>query len=443
MARLHFLGIAGSFMAGAARLAAESGHAVGGSDNHFYPPFGGQARQLGATLFEGYDAAAADRAADVYVVGNAVSRGNPLMESIMRARLPYVSAPQWLYEQVLSSRRVVAVAGTHGKTTTTALLVYLLERAGEAPGFLAGGVLPHLGVSARLSPRSSHFIVEADEYDSAFFDKRPKFLHYHPQVAVINNVDFDHADIYPDIDAIILQFHYLLRTVADDGVVVARAGDVNLDAAIRRGIYSPLQRFGGGGEWDWRYADGKMRLRRGGTEYPPFTPPLAGAFNRDNICAAAAAAAAIGVEAEKIGDYLQGFQPPLRRLQHLFSVRGVRVFDDFAHHPTAIRATIAALHEIRRARVIAVFEPRSNSMKAGVFREQLAEALAAADMVVAVGGGDWLKAALAACAPPVFIEADALAAAARIADCAKDGDEVLLMSNGDFGGLGKLLQAAL
>ena len=446
MAHLHILGVAGSFMAGLARLAVADGHTVSGSDNHFYPPFGEQARLLKATLFEGYDGDCAQRPADLYLVGNAVSRGNPLMESILRRRLPYISGPQWLYENVLRTRRVIAVAGTHGKTTTAALLVHLLDRAGIMPGFLLGGVYPALGVSSRLSPQSPWFVIEADEYDSAFFDKRPKFLHYHPQIAVLNNLDFDHADIYPDVDAIILQFHYLLRTMPDNAAVIARGGDKNLAAAIGRGAYSPIQWFGdsAASEWHWRLDGSAMQIIHADESVPSprFPPPLPGAANRDNICAAAAAAVAAGVDRLKIGDYLQEFQPPLRRLQHLFTCRGVRVFDDFAHHPTAIKKTIAALAEQRRTRLVAVFEPRSNSMKAGVFRRQLAAAVAAADIVVAVGD-DWLNDSLAACAQPVFVEAAAAAAAARLATITMPGDDVLLMSNGDFGGLQQLLKTAL
>lgn len=451
MAHLHLLGIAGSFMAGVARLALELGHSVSGSDRAFYPPFGDAVRQLDCELFEGYDSDCRTRPADLYLVGNVVSRGNPLLESLLRDNRPFISAPQWLYENLLRERRVLAVAGTHGKTTTSALLTYLLEKAGYTPGFLVGGVLPNFALSARLAAESDYFVIEADEYDSAFFDKRPKFLHYRPQVAILNNLEFDHADIYPDVEAIIRQFHYLLRSIADNGQLIVRAGDDHLAAAVAMGCYTPLQYFGDaaddGADWHWHYQRGQMRIQRGGAPVgEAFPPPLAGAANRDNVVAAVAAAAAVGCDAARAGALLEGFRPPLRRLQLIAAANGIRAYDDFAHHPTAIAKTIAALAEQRAmdngggGRLIAVFEPRSNTMKAGVFREQWRDTFQQADMVIAVGQQDWLPTVLNGCAQDLLIVPDAAAAAARLEGVVAGGDDLLLMSNGDFGGLAGMVK---
>lgn len=452
MAHLHLLGVAGSFMAGVARLAQEAGHTVSGSDRAFYPPFGEAVRQMDIALHKGYEASSSDRPADLYIVGNAISRGNPLMESILRDGRPFISAPQWLCENILRGRQVIAVAGTHGKTTTTALLVHLLQRAGHAPGFLVGGILPGAGVSAALAPQSPLFVIEADEYDSAYFDKRPKFLHYHPFTAVLNNLEFDHADIYPDIAAIIRQFHYLLRSVPDSGHIIARGGDSNIAAAIDMGCYSPVQYLGGGSDsssdWRWQYKERQMHiLRNGKPQGDTFAPPLAGAANRDNILAAVAAAATAGVDPAQAGALLQDFQPPLRRLQLVHQGGGIRVFDDFAHHPTAIAQTIAALAEERggesEGRLIAVFEPRSNTMKAGVFREQWQHVFNAADAVVAVGEQKWLPEVLQHCAGKLHIAANAAVAADYLRQSVRVGDDILLMSNGDFGDLAGMLAAQL
>ena len=432
-------------MAGVAHLARALGHEVSGSDRAFYPPFGTAVREMGVQLYEGYDAEIGERPADLYIIGNAISRGNPLMESILRERAHFISAPQWLYENVLRQRRVFAVAGTHGKTTTTALLVHLLEAAGKAPGFLVGGMLPGFAASARLAPESDIFVIEADEYDTAFFDKRPKFLHYHPSLVILSNLEFDHADIYADVDAIITQFHYLLRSVADNGQVIAAAEDAHIAAAIAMGCYTPVQYFGNADDWHWQMADGQMTLHCGNSQLgDPFPPPLAGAANRDNTVVALAAAAASGVDIAKAGALLAGFQPPLRRMQLVAEGKDMRVYDDFAHHPTAIRKTIAALAEQRSGRsgrLIAVFEPRSNTMKAGVFRTHWSAALQQADIVIAVGKQEWLPEVLAPCGDKVQILPDPAAAAAHLQTTARKGDDILLMSNGDFGGLAGMVKA--
>ena len=447
MARLHFVGIAGAFMAGAARLAKAQGHKVDGSDSAFYPPFGAEARALGGRLRKGYNTTCAQCPADLYIIGNAVSRGNPLVEDILRRRRPYTSAPQWLAENVLAKHPVLAVAGTHGKTTTAALLAHILARAGMRPGFLAGGVLPNFGVSARLpGAAGAPFVVEADEYDTAFFDKRPKLMHYRPQVALINNIEYDHADIYPNVSAIVRQFGLWLRLLPANGALIARAQSANVRRAIAAApAGAPAPQFFGGGaaaHWRWRFGGGTMRLWRGDKAVCAFAPPLAGAANRANIAAALAAAAAVGAPPQKAGEWLQGFVPPLRRLQFLYEENGVRVIDDFAHHPAAIKQTIAAVEEgAAGGRIVAVFEPRSNSMKAGVFAARLPAALARASAAVAVGRGQWLTAAMRRAGGAVC--PTAAAAAKKIAQTARRGDTVLLMSNGSFDNLPKLLRAEL
>ena len=442
MKRVHFIGISGAFMAGLAKIALEAGCEVSGSDAAFDPPMGDAARALGVPLFAGYDADCDARPADLYVVGNAVSRGNPLAESVLENNHPFVSGPQFLSDNFLRGKFVLAVAGTNGKTTTTALLAHMLERAGMNPGFLAGGILPTFGASARLTD-SDVFAVEADEYDSAFFDKRPKFMHYRPRAAALNNLEFDHADIYNDAGEIVRQFHYLLRTIPRDGVVVAHAGDDNIAKALAMGSYSEVQFFGSDSDrrklfWRWEMNGGEMGIFRNGELQCAFVPPLPGAMNRDNILAATALAAAAGTDARKVGDYLRDFVSPLRRLQLLGEANGVEVFDDFAHHPTAYRETIRALREFRPGRrIVAVFEPRSNTMKAGIFRDELADSLKGADFAVGCGVGlDWsLSDSLSPLGDRAVVVSDYDSALSRAVSESRDGDCVVFMSNGAFGGL--------
>ena len=438
---IHFIGVSGAFMAGLAKIAQESGREISGSDASFDPPMGDAARALGCQLFSGYQADVAARPADLYVVGNAVSRGNPLMESVLRAGRPFVSGPQFLYENVLRGRKVLAAAGSHGKTTTTALLAHILERAGMAPGFLAGGILPTFGASARIG-EGEYFVIEADEYDTAFFDKRPKFMHYHPRGAALNTLEFDHADIYANIGEIVRQFHYLLRTIPPDGRIIARAGNANILRAMEMGVYTPADFFGGedsaDAKWRWRMRGGEMEILNSGRPQCAFLPPLPGAMNRDNILAAVALADWAGAPAEKAGEFLRDFSAPLRRMQFLGETGGIRVYDDFAHHPTAYAETIRALREANpERRVIAVFEPRSNTMKAGVFREELGESLSGADVVIGCGAGaEWsLEEALRSLGGRGTAVANPEEALARIVEIARRGDCILLMSNGAFDGL--------
>ena len=443
---LHFLGIAGALMSGAARLAVELGHEVSGSDRAFYPPMGDAARALGVPLFEGYDANTNSRPADCYVIGNAITRGNPLAESVLARGLPYISAAQWVGENVLPGRTVLAVAGTHGKTTTACLLAWILQRAGFSPGFLLGGVPQNFGVSARIG-KAPFFVIEADEYDSAFFDKRPKFMHYRPRAAVLNNLEFDHADIYENTGEIIRQFHYLLRTIPADGKIIARAGDANIQAALDAGAYSPVSFFGGGdgdgGEWQSRFDGGKMTALHGGRECCRFIPPLPGAANRDNIMAAAAAADFAGADISKLGEYLQDFRPPLRRMQQL-AAGEIFVYDDFAHHPTAFRKTLEAAAEMHpQKRIVAVFEPRSNTMKAGALQKELPAAFLPAARIIAVGNYEWLPAALLPLGKKASVCAGVAEAEKLLREEMRAEDCIVLMSNGDFGGLPQNIAAAV
>ena len=421
-------------MCGVARLAKEAGFQISGSDRPLHPPMDEQVRRLDAPIFTGYDADVAARPADCYVVGNAISRGNPLMESILSHRRPHISAPQWLGENILQNRKVLVVAGSHGKTTVSSLLAWMLERAGFRPGFLIGGAPQNFSESARLGG-GEWFVIEGDEYDTAFFDKRPKFLHYCPTVAALNNLEFDHADIYRNADEIVRQFHYLLRTIPAEGKIIFRADDSNLQKAMAMGAYCPASGVGPGGEWRWEGDDNKMTVWRGEKECCSFSPPLAGAANRDNLLTAIAAADACGAAAERAEEWLRDFLPPLRRMQKIADGDAV-VYDDFAHHPTAYRRTLEAAAAANPGRrLVAVFEPRSNTMKAGVFADELAESLSAAARVIAVGDYAWLPKSLSPLGARAAVVADADAAAALLKKETRKNDAIVLMSNGDFGGL--------
>jgi UDP-N-acetylmuramate: L-alanyl-gamma-D-glutamyl-meso-diaminopimelate ligase len=441
---LHVLGIAGTFMAGLAQLAKARGHAVSGCDAAVYPPMSDQLAAAGIAVTDGYDPAQLSPRPDLCVIGNALSRGNRLVEHILASDLPYVSGPQWLGEQVLPGRHVLAVAGTHGKTTTASLLAWILEHAGLEPGFLIGGVPQNFGVSARLG--GGPFVVEADEYDTAFFDKRAKFLHYRPRTAILNNLEFDHADIYPDLAAIEWQFHQLLRTVPGNGRLIVNAADPNLARVLERGCWTPVTRFGPGGDWQATPLTpdaGRFELTVAGARVGIAEWSLAGMHNLHNALAALAAAAEVGVSAAQGLAALGDFRNVRRRLEVVAQEGGVTVYDDFAHHPTAIAATVAALRgRIGAARILAAVDLRSNSMRAGAHRAGLAAALADADL------------ALLHCAQPLawdvgevlrdlprggfFSDTDALVDALA---AARPGDHVVLMSNGAFGGVhAKLVQ---
>jgi UDP-N-acetylmuramate: L-alanyl-gamma-D-glutamyl-meso-diaminopimelate ligase len=443
---LHILGICGTFMGSLAAIAREAGHRVTGCDAGVYPPMSDQLRALGIDLIEGWSADQLVLKPDVFVVGNVVTRGNALMEAILDAGAPYTSGPQWLADQVLRGRHVLAVAGTHGKTTTTAMLAWILDQAGLQPGFLIGGVPMNFGVSARLGAGPS-FVIEADEYDTAFFDKRSKFVHYRPRTAILNNLEFDHADIFPDLAAIETQFHHLVRTVPSQGRLVVNAREEALVRVLARGCWSEVQHFGGRKE-----EPGVLRARgdphdfdvlRGSLRLAHVDWPLLGEHNQLNALAAIAAAEHVGVEAAVAAAALARFENVRRRLELRGSAGGVSVYDDFAHHPTAIRTTIDGLRrKVGDARILAVFEPRSNTMKRGDMAALLPWSLEEADLAFC-HAADLGWDAAAALAPlgdrvQVFDELEALLRAVRAA--AQPGDHVLCMSNGGFGGVhGKLL----
>ncbi len=458
---IHILGICGTFMGGLAALARETGHRVTGCDSGVYPPMSDQLRALGIELIEGYGADQLALRPDVFVVGNVVTRGNPLMEAVLDAGAPYTSGPQWLAEQVLQGRHVLAVAGTHGKTTTTAMLAWILEEAGLAPGFLVGGVPLNFGVSARLGATSpsAPFVIEADEYDTAFFDKRSKFVHYRARTAVLNNLEFDHADIFENLAAIERQFHHLVRTVPSRGRLVVNARDEALQRVLGVGCWSEVVRFGARketpGEWRARGEPHAFDVLRGSMRLARVEWALAGEHNQLNALAALAAADHLGVGAEVAARALASFQNVRRRLELRGSVAGISVYDDFAHHPTAMRTTINGLRRQidarwnpatqARPRILAVFEPRSNTMKQGTMKAQLPWALEEADLSFCHSGGlDWDAAqALAPLGKLASVSDNIDALVARVIAAAQPGDHVLCMSNGGFGGVHELLLKAL
>lgn len=452
---IHILGICGTFMGGIAALAKAAGHTVTGCDSNVYPPMSTQLEAMGIELISGFDADQLSLAPDLYVIGNVVKRGMPLMEAILDQGLPYVSGPQWLAEHVLAGRWVLAVAGTHGKTTTSSMLAWILEDAGLAPGFLIGGIPENFGVSARLpgAPRaepggqSPFFVIEADEYDTAFFDKRSKFVHYRPRTVVLNNLEFDHADIFADLAAIETQFHHLVRTVPGKGRLVVNGREASLDRVLARGCWTPVERFGESGEWSCGPvdADGACDILLVGMPQGRLNWRLLGEHNRLNALAAIAAARHVGVPPAVAIDALSRFANVKRRMEVKGVAGGVTVYDDFAHHPTAIATTLAGLRaKVGAARILAVLEPRSNTMKLGTMKAELPGSLADADQVFCYGANLGWDAA-EALAPlgaqaQTFDQLDALVAAVRQA--ARAGDHVLVMSNGGFGGVhGKLLAA--
>ncbi|MEO1594815.1 MAG: UDP-N-acetylmuramate:L-alanyl-gamma-D-glutamyl-meso-diaminopimelate ligase [Pseudomonadota bacterium] len=447
---IHILGICGTFMGGIAALAKAHGHEVTGCDRNVYPPMSDQLAAMGITPIEGFGAEQIELAPDIFVVGNVVSRGNALMEAILDAGLTYTSGPQWLAAHVLRGRRVVAVAGTHGKTTTTSLVAHLLNHAGQEPGFLVGGVPADFGVSARLGA-GAPFVVEADEYDTAFFDKRAKFVHYAPEVAVLNNLEFDHADIYADLAAIEWQFHQLLRIVPGKGRVVFNARDDNLMRVLARGCWTPTMSFDGAGGRDADVAlghagAGRITATIDGV-YHDASWHMPGVHNLQNAAATVAACLALGVPADTVLEGLATFRGVKRRLEVVATGGQVTVFDDFAHHPTAIRLTVDAIREADDGgRLLVAFEPRSNTMKLGVHRDALGPAFTGVDalFVLAPAALDWdLAAALEGGADDVNIQDDVAALHESIMSALRPGDRLVLMSNGGFGGLRERLVASI
>ena len=434
-------------MGGIAAIAKQAGFRVSGCDAEVYPPMSEQLAALGIELIGGYGADQLRLAPDLWVVGNVVARGNPLMEAILDRGDRYQSGPQWLAEQILISKWVLAVAGTHGKTSTSAMLTWILECAGRRPGFLIGGIAPDLKMSARSSP-SDCFVIEADEYDTAFFDKRSKFVHYRPRTAILNNLEFDHADIFADLAAIERQFHHLVRTIPATGRIVVNGRDTALKRVLAQGCWTPLELFGVPSGWEAGEPDGEggFEVAWQGRAVGRLGWTLAGQYNRMNALAAIAAARHAGVAPDAATVALSGFQGVRRRLELKGAVRGVRVYDDFAHHPTAIRETIAGLRQRNRdGRILAVFEPRSNTLKRGVLKEALPGSFAGADRVYVYSAGlAWdAGSVFAPLGPRARCEVDLDALVAAIAAEAHEADHVLVMSNGGFGGIHQKLLTAL
>ena len=447
---VHILGICGTFMGGVAALARAAGFTVTGSDSNVYPPMSTQLQALGISLTEGFGAAQLTPAPDVVVVGNVMTRGQPVVEALLESGLPYCSGPEWLSREVLSQRWVLAVAGTHGKTTTSALLAWILECAGLNPGFLIGGVPENFGLSARLGAQR-FFVIEADEYDTAFFDKRAKFVHYRPRTVILNNLEYDHADIYSDLASIQRQFHHLVRIVPGGGRIVWNAADETLKATLAMGCWTPLEGFArtarpealwSAGQADEDYS--RFEVLEGGQPRGRVEWPLIGAHNMENALAAIAAARHAGVPVPQALAALGRFKGIARRMQLAGDVNGVRIYDDFAHHPTAIVTTLDGLRRrVGAARILAVLEPRSHTMRMGVHQQTLAPALAGADEVWLYAPPDlgWDVGAVArALGARGHVSADINALVRELAGAARSGDHVLIMSNGGFGGLhGKLL----
>jgi UDP-N-acetylmuramate: L-alanyl-gamma-D-glutamyl-meso-diaminopimelate ligase len=444
---IHILGICGTFMGGVAQLARASGHRVTGCDANVYPPMSDQLRSAGVELIEGYGSEQIDLKPDVFVIGNAISRGNPLLEAILDRGLAYVSGPQWLAEHVLQGRWVLGVAGTHGKTTTSAMLAWILEDANMKPGFLIGGVPLNFGVSARLG-ETPFFVIEADEYDTAFCDKRSKFVHYRPRTAVLNNLEFDHADIFADLAAIETQFHHLVRTLPAAGLIVSNAGEASLERVLARGQWTPVERFNdpAGYRVSGNDETGELVLHGPNGEIGRTHWALSGEHNRANACAALLAARHVGVPLDKGLEALARFVNVKRRMEVRGCVGGVTVYDDFAHHPTAIATTLAGLRQKigTAARILAVLEPRSNTMKLGTMKAQLPESLTKADAVFCYGANlGWdAQEALAGLGDKACVEDNLAELVSKIVKHARTGDHILVMSNGGFGGIhNKILEA--
>lgn len=457
MTHIHIIGIGGTFMGGLAAIAKEAGFKVTGCDAKMYPPMSTQLESLGIEVHEGFDAEQLQHfKADVFVIGNVAKRGVAVIEAVLNQNLPYISGPQWLAENVLHHRWVLGVAGTHGKTTTASMLAWVLEYAGLAPGFLIGGVPQNFSVSARLpgAPRldtnsvSPFFVIEADEYDTAFFDKRSKFVHYRPRTCVVNNLEFDHADIFADLDAVKTQFHHLIRTVPGEGLVVANGVEANVRTTLDKGAWTPVEFFGTADGWHVQNvaADGSFDVFLHNEKTGHIAWQLMGEHNRMNALAVIAAARHVGVDVATACEALSAFKNVKRRMECKGVEKGVTVYDDFAHHPTAISTTVAGLRQrVGDARILAVLEPRSNTMKLGTMKAALPQSLAEADLVFCYAGGvDWDVAdALSPLGDKLHVGRDFDVFVADIVAQARSGDHILVMSNGGFGGIHEKLLSGL
>ncbi|HLB58002.1 MAG TPA: UDP-N-acetylmuramate:L-alanyl-gamma-D-glutamyl-meso-diaminopimelate ligase [Gammaproteobacteria bacterium] len=448
--RIHILGIGGTFMAGIAQLAKEAGHEVVGSDANVYPPMSTQLQAQGIDLLEGYDPAHIDNGVECVIVGNIIRRGNPAMEFVLEKNIPYTSGPQWLAEHILKTRWVIAVAGTHGKTTTTSMLTWILEYAGKNPGFLIGGVPENFGLSARIGS-DPFFVIEADEYDSAFFDKRSKFIHYRPKTVILNNLEFDHADIFPDLAAIQQQFHYLIRTVPANGLIVSQADDSNLAVVLEKGCWTKVVTFGGKkATWQANLLspDGSyFEVFHEGVSIGEVRWNLLGKHNVLNAVAAIAAAHHAGVESAVALQALPLFKNVKRRLEVKGEKHGITIYDDFAHHPTAIAATLEGLRaKVGTARIVVVLEFGSYTMRIGTHKETIKEALSTADVVICkrpLSSSEWnIENVLNQFSQPTALFDNVDGLVDNLVKQLKTGDHVVVMSNSGFGGIHqKLLNA--
>jgi len=450
--RIHILGICGTFMGGVAALAKAAGHQVSGSDTDVYPPMSTQLSRLGITVHEGYDANQLKPPPDYVVIGNALSRGNEAVEAVLDRGIPYTSGPRWLSEYVLRDRHVLAVAGTHGKTTTASMLAWILEATGRSPGFLIGGVPTDFDETARYG-KSKYFVVEADEYDTAFFDKRAKFVHYRPQTLVLGNLEFDHADIYKDLDAILWQFHQLLRTIPKSGRIILNSADANLKVLLDMGCWSSTESFGiveNGDDWTAKFLDaGERRIhvsQRGGANAEA-SWLLGGSHNLENALAAIAAAKSAGVSLQEALQALSRFKGVKRRLERTATVSNIAIYDDFAHHPTAIQRTIAGLKKrYPGQRIVVALEPRSNTMKLGAHNDTLAASLDGANLVCMYRPSDVaadFDDSLSPLGERLHLHADYDELVADLAAEVQPGDQVVFMSNGGFGSARQNLTGAL
>ncbi len=447
--KIYILGICGTFMAGIAMLAREKGYQVVGSDANVYPPMSTQLEQAGIEVREGYSAENLDETADLFVIGNAMSRGNEQVEAILNKNLPYISGPQWLYEHLLRDRWVLAVAGTHGKTSTSSMLAWILEYSNLQPGFLIGGLTQNFNTSARLG-KSPFFVIEADEYDTAFFDKRSKFVHYHPRTLVLNNLEFDHADIFDNLDDIKRQFHHLLRIVPSTGLVINNQQDENLQQVLQMGCWSEIKSFGldqGNNKANLAIdTENNQLIDHIGQKTYSLELAQPGLFNQLNASAALLAAQHAGVPLETGIAALKQYKGVKRRQEIIAVINGITLFDDFAHHPTAIRATLEAIKPQTKGKLIAVFEPRSNTMKMGVHEKTLGEAFNASDRVMFYDNGllEWNLQQLNSNNTEGFsIVTDIEQIISNLVKTANAGDNIVIMSNGGFGGIHQKLKHAL
>lgn len=454
---IHILGICGTFMGGLAVLARESGYQVTGCDANVYPPMSTQLIAQGIELIEGYAPEQIQINPDLFVIGNAISRGNPLMEEILNRNLPYISGPQWLSEHILRNKWVLAVAGTHGKTTTSSMLAWILEYSSLAPGFLIGGIPENFGISARLSGRgqsssngyepSPFFVIEADEYDTAFFDKRSKFIHYRPKTTVLNNLEFDHADIFPDLAAVQRQFHHFVKTLPGNGLIVANGLERNLQQVLSLGCWTPVEQFGVDDGWQAKLLQNQeIDISFKGRHQGILRWELLGEHNCMNALAAIAAARHAGVPADIAISALSEFKNVKRRMEIRGVIHNITVYDDFAHHPTAIRTTLAGLrNKIGNARIIAVLEPRSNTMKMGIWIDQLADSLQGADLIYCyTHHAEWnVEEALSTLEKKAHLYGELMPMVDAITLATLPGDHIVIMSNGGFEGIHEKLQTSL